>query len=84
METVEIVRVENDPRLLEQAFLIRQRVFVEEQGVPAALEFDASDAAAVHLLGQLVHENLHGGRRRPVDATEVEPRSARKSPGPPR
>lgn len=34
----------------DQLLSVRQRVFVEEQGVPAGLEHDAEDASAVHLL----------------------------------
>ena len=32
---------------------IRRRVFIEEQAVPAALEWDVEDAAAEHWLGLL-------------------------------
>ena len=35
---------------IERAFAIRRRVFVEEQGIAEALEFDALDPAARHLL----------------------------------
>ncbi|KAF7597929.1 MAG: GNAT family N-acetyltransferase [Candidatus Dactylopiibacterium carminicum] len=31
---------------------VRQRVFVEEQGVPAALEYDAADADCLHALAR--------------------------------
>ena len=34
----------------EQLLSVRQRVFVEEQGVPAELEHDAEDQDALHLL----------------------------------
>lgn len=49
MERVEILQVAGGSRL-EQAFLIRRRVFVEEQKVPAEFEFDGKDATALHLL----------------------------------
>ncbi len=42
--------------LRERAFALRHAVFVEEQGVPAELERDAEDAAAVHVVA------LEGGR----------------------
>ena len=35
---------------LKQAFVIRMRVFVREQGVPADIELDRDDARATHLL----------------------------------
>jgi hypothetical protein len=38
------------PAGIERAFAIRRCVFVEEQGVDEALEFDALDAEARHLL----------------------------------
>lgn len=41
---------------LELAQQIRRQVFVEEQGIPAELEYDAADATATHVLvykGQL-------------------------------
>lgn len=38
------------PELCARASAIRTTVFVEEQGVPAAIEMDANDAACVHAL----------------------------------
>jgi len=35
---------------LERAFAIRVRIFVKEQGVPAAIELDRDDERAVHFL----------------------------------
>jgi ElaA protein len=35
---------------LAQAFAIRMRVFVKEQGVPAEIELDEDDRRAIHLL----------------------------------
>ncbi|MFE5795139.1 GNAT family N-acetyltransferase [Streptomyces sp. NPDC056503] len=35
---------------LEACFAVRREVFVEEQGVPRELEYDAYDATAVHVL----------------------------------
>jgi predicted GNAT family N-acyltransferase len=51
MKPVEIERIVTADRL-EQAFLVRRRVFMDEQGVPAALEFDGRDEGAVHLLAR--------------------------------
>ena len=39
-----------DPTAHAELLAIRQRVFVEEQGVPRELEHDAHDASAIHLL----------------------------------
>lgn len=38
---------------LEQAFRIRIRVFVREQGVPAGIELDEDDKRAIHLLASI-------------------------------
>ncbi|MFF9342038.1 MULTISPECIES: GNAT family N-acetyltransferase [unclassified Streptomyces] len=35
---------------LEKCFAVRRAVFVEEQGVPRELEYDAYDSTAVHVL----------------------------------
>jgi predicted GNAT family N-acyltransferase len=49
MPEIEIVEARTRAEL-EQAFAIRRAVFVEEQGVSQALEFDARDDDARHLL----------------------------------
>ena len=44
------VRVVTNVEDRAQAFAIRQRVFQDEQGVPAEEEFDADDARATHVV----------------------------------
>ncbi|MDG4860553.1 GNAT family N-acetyltransferase [Streptomyces sp. T-3] len=44
------MRVAEGSADLEACFLVRKEVFVGEQGVPEELEYDAYDAAAVHVL----------------------------------
>ncbi|MER8060798.1 MULTISPECIES: GNAT family N-acetyltransferase [unclassified Streptomyces] len=44
------VRVAGDPADLEACFAVRKDVFVREQGVDEAIEYDAYDAGAVHVL----------------------------------
>jgi predicted GNAT family N-acyltransferase len=39
-----------DEQLRQQALAIRRRVFIEEQGVPEAIEMDADDARAFHVV----------------------------------
>jgi len=46
-----MVRLVQNPEERQQALDIRQRVFVEEQGVPAELELDVHDGEAFHWLG---------------------------------
>lgn len=41
-----------DPALMDQVFAVRRAVFVEEQGVPAELEWDELDATSLHLLAR--------------------------------
>lgn len=47
--TVRVRRVSSN-KALAQAFAIRMRVFVREQGVPAEIELDRDDARAMHFL----------------------------------
>jgi predicted GNAT family N-acyltransferase len=49
---VRVVEI-RDHAALEQAWAIRRKVFIEEQGVPEALELDDDDARAVHVLALL-------------------------------
>ncbi|MFJ9904876.1 GNAT family N-acetyltransferase [Streptomyces sp. NPDC101152] len=44
------VRIAEDPADLEACFAVRKEVFVGEQGVPEGIEYDAYDAAALHVL----------------------------------
>ncbi len=64
MVTVELFDI-GDADRLERAVAIRQRVFVEEQNVPLALEIDEhdrTDPAAVHALALLGAEAAGTGR----------------------
>ena len=47
---VRVIEIGGDRALMEQAFAIRRRVFIEEQQVPEEIELDADDARAVHAL----------------------------------
>jgi predicted GNAT family N-acyltransferase len=55
------VTLVSTPREREDAYAVRVRVFVEEQGVPLDLELDALDETADHFLAR-------DGGRRPVGA----------------
>jgi len=46
---VRIRRVASQPELTK-AFIIRRRVFIDEQGVPAEIEMDSDDKRALHFL----------------------------------
>ncbi|MGH7813958.1 MAG: GNAT family N-acetyltransferase [Candidatus Binataceae bacterium] len=50
------------PAQLREVLAIRRRVFVEEQGVPEELEFDADDARAVHALAAVNGVPVGAGR----------------------
>ena len=50
MKTAVRVRRVSSKKELEQAFSIRLRVFVTEQGVPKAIEMDGDDERALHFL----------------------------------
>ncbi|MFE0327275.1 GNAT family N-acetyltransferase [Streptomyces sp. NPDC003753] len=45
-----VVRIAEEPADREACFAVRKEVFVGEQGVPEDIEYDAYDAAAVHVL----------------------------------
>ena len=67
------------PAEIERAFAIRRRVFIEEQGVSEALEFDGLDEEARHLLasvdgapaGTLRIRLLEGGRVAKIERVAV-------------
>ncbi|WP_024757235.1 GNAT family N-acetyltransferase [Streptomyces exfoliatus] len=50
MTTAYTVREAARPEDREACFAVRREVFVEEQGVPQELEYDAYDTTAVHVL----------------------------------
>jgi len=56
------VTVVSDARQRDAAFDIRRLVFQEEQGVPAAEEFDADDARATHVLASVDGTAVGTGR----------------------
>ncbi|MFI8179742.1 GNAT family N-acetyltransferase [Actinacidiphila glaucinigra] len=56
------VRVAADPDDLKAYYAVRHEVFVVEQQVPADLEYDAHDDAAVHVLAIGPHGALGAGR----------------------
>ena len=76
--TIKIVEARGQARV-EHAFAIRRAVFVQEQGVSQALEFDARDGDARHLLalrgsepvGTLRLRSLDGGRTVKIERVAV-------------
>jgi predicted GNAT family N-acyltransferase len=59
--TVQIRRVSSD-RQMAQAFAIRLRVFVKEQGVPEDIELDRDDRRAIHFLAVAPAQTLGTAR----------------------
>ena len=57
------------PHEIGDCLRIRRAVFVEEQGVPEALEVDGLDGEAVHYLGRLDGRAVATARVRVVDGT---------------
>lgn len=66
--TVAIVPYADAEPLLKQ---IRTRVFQDEQGVPAALEFDGQDAIATHFLAHWRGQPVATLRLRPLNETTL-------------
>ncbi len=56
------VHIVTRPEEREQAFGIRRRVFQDEQGVPADVEFDADDDRAVHVVAEIGGNPVGTGR----------------------
>ena len=85
---IRIVEVRT-PAELEQAFAIRSAVFVREQGVGEALEFDGLDDHARHLLalrdgeavGTLRVRSLDAGRTAKIERVAVVPAARGSSIG---
>jgi predicted GNAT family N-acyltransferase len=68
-----VVRV-SSPSELADALAVRERVFVDEQGVPPDLELDAFDdlGAATHFVAYDGDEAVGAARLRPYDGSEEE------------
>ncbi|WP_251515913.1 MULTISPECIES: GNAT family N-acetyltransferase [Staphylococcus] len=54
-------------KMLEDAFEVRKKVFVEEQGVPLENELDAHDKTSTHFIGYEENIPFATGRLRAVD-----------------
>lgn len=66
--TVKLADFANDR---EAIYAIRRKVFQEEQGVDAALEFDGKDEEAIHFLAYLDTQSVGTARIRFLDASTV-------------
>lgn len=62
------VRVVENETDLENAFAVRRKVFVEEQGVPVHLELDELDRTATHFIAYDGEKPVGAGRLRETDA----------------
>jgi predicted GNAT family N-acyltransferase len=62
------VRVVENATDRENAFSVRQKVFVEEQGVPLHLELDELDQTATHFIGYDDEKPIAAGRLRETDS----------------
>jgi predicted GNAT family N-acyltransferase len=61
MSPVSVVKITTAGQLA-QAYAIRRRVFIEEQRVPEAIELDADDAGAFHVLAVAGDDAIGCGR----------------------
>lgn len=64
MYQVKIVSAKSE---LEDAFSVRRKVFVEEQGIPASLEVDEFDETASHFVVYEADKPIGAGRIRETD-----------------
>lgn len=63
------VQVATKQSEIDQCFSIRERVFIDEQGVSKDLERDVHDETAIHLLLKSSHEPVGAARMRILDQT---------------
>lgn len=61
------VKIVESPVEREQAFDIRRKVFVDEQGVPLHVEMDEFDDAAVHFIGYNLEQPIAAARIRETE-----------------
>ncbi|GEK34299.1 GNAT family N-acetyltransferase [Kurthia sibirica] len=66
MANIRVKLVQNEQEL-EDAFSVRQEVFVKEQGIPAPLEQDVFDAVSQHIVAYCDDQPIAAGRVRIVD-----------------
>ncbi len=64
--TIVVIEI-RDKAAMEQAWALRRRVFIEEQQVPEAIEMDAGDAIAYHVLALDADLPVGCGRMVPHD-----------------
>ena len=62
------VAIVDDSREREDAFSVRRKVFVEEQGVPLSLELDELDKTADHFVVYTENTPIGAGRIRETDS----------------
>jgi predicted GNAT family N-acyltransferase len=60
------VKIAETPLEKEQAFDVRRKVFVEEQGVPLHIELDEFDDSAVHFIGYELEQPIAAARIREI------------------
>ncbi|MCC5891567.1 GNAT family N-acetyltransferase [Exiguobacterium sp.] len=58
----------NEPMLIERARQVRELVFIQEQGIDTALEYDDLDPECLHFVGILNDEPVATARLRPIGA----------------
>ena len=64
MQQVKVAETQSEK---EQAFDVRRKVFVDEQGVSSDIEFDEWDDSAVHFIGYDLQQPIAAGRLRTIE-----------------
>lgn len=62
------VKIVETPMEKEQAFDVRRKVFVDEQGVPLHIEMDEFDDSAVHFVGYNLEQPIAAARIRETES----------------
>lgn len=62
-----IIKIADQDKTKNDAFLIRKLVFVNEQNVPLSIELDEHDEAAIHFVGYIDGEPMSASRLRIIE-----------------
>lgn len=56
-----------EEKLIQQARLVRETVFIEEQGIDPAIEYDTLDPVCIHFVGTVDDAPVTTARLRPIN-----------------
>lgn len=66
--SIEVKKIDTELEY-QQILIIRKKVFIEEQGVPASLEIDENESDAIYFLAKIENQAVSTGRIRSINNT---------------